>query len=57
MATETYNTQNHLSSGLVGYDAAGDIISDVSNQYIYDAEGRLCAVQNRLFGGGWPRSD
>jgi RHS repeat-associated protein len=51
MATETYNAQNHLSSGLVGYDAAGDIISDVSNQYVYDAEGRLCAVQNRLFGG------
>ncbi|MDR3746085.1 MAG: RHS repeat-associated core domain-containing protein [Acidobacteriaceae bacterium] len=51
MQTETYNAQNHLSSGLVGYDAAGDIISDVSNQYVYDAEGRLCAVQNRLFGG------
>jgi len=32
------------------YDAAGDVTSDTTNQYLYDAEGRLCAVQSVKFG-------
>lgn len=34
-----------LGSGIT-YDAAGDITYDGSNYYLYDAEGRLCAVNN-----------
>lgn len=29
-----------------GYDAAGDVINDGVNQYLYDGEGRICAVLN-----------
>jgi RHS repeat-associated protein len=35
------------------YDAAGDITYDGTNQYLYDAEGRICAVQSLTgFDGG-----
>ncbi len=30
------------------YDAAGNVLADGQNQYAYDGEGRLCAVQNTL---------
>jgi len=30
----------------VGYDAAGEVTYDGLNSYLYDAEGRLCAVKN-----------
>jgi RHS repeat-associated protein len=33
------------------YDAAGDINDDGLNRYLYDAEGRLCAVDNYKIGG------
>jgi RHS repeat-associated protein len=36
---------NHLS-GSFTYDAAGNVLNDITNQYAYDAEGRLCAVEN-----------
>lgn len=29
-----------------GYDAAGDVTNDGSNQYLYDGAGRICAVKN-----------
>jgi RHS repeat-associated protein len=32
------------SPGGVAYDAAGDMLTDGLNQYLYDAEGRVCAV-------------
>jgi RHS repeat-associated protein len=32
------------SPGGVAYDAAGDMLTDGVNQYLYDAEGRVCAV-------------
>ena len=32
------------------YDAAGNVLQDNVNNYLYDAEGRLCAVQNRMVG-------
>jgi RHS repeat-associated protein len=40
----------------VQYDAAGDITNDGNNQYLYDAEGRICAVQSltNLDGGPAP---
>jgi RHS repeat-associated protein len=28
------------------YDASGDMTSDGANQYLYDAEGRICAIYN-----------
>ena len=51
------------------YDAAGNVIYDGLNTYLYDPEGRLCAVKNSVTTfmqyvydaegrrvGGWPRS-
>jgi uncharacterized protein RhaS with RHS repeats len=29
------------------YDAAGNVLNDGQNQYLYDAEGRICAVASR----------
>jgi RHS repeat-associated protein len=29
------------------YDASGNVLDDVSNQYVYDGEGRVCVVYNR----------
>jgi RHS repeat-associated protein len=42
----TYNTQNQLTNAGYTYDGAGDVANDNLNQYLYDAEGRICAVQN-----------
>jgi RHS repeat-associated protein len=44
-----YNQNNQMTStsqapGGVGYDPSGDVTYDGQNQYLYDAEGRLCAV-------------
>jgi RHS repeat-associated protein len=36
------NTQQAL--GGVGYDGAGNIVNDGVNQYLYDGDGRICAV-------------
>jgi hypothetical protein len=33
-------------------DAAGDVLYDGVNYYSYDAEGRICAVQNYPQSGG-----
>jgi RHS repeat-associated protein len=37
------------------YDQAGDVTQDYTtgNQYLYDAEGRICASQSRSGVGGW----
>lgn len=35
---------NSASSGFQ-YDAAGDVTNDGANQYLYDAEGRMCTVE------------
>jgi RHS repeat-associated protein len=40
----TYTTSNQMNS--VAYDAAGDVTNDGLNQYLYDAEGRVCALKN-----------
>lgn len=35
-----------LAPGGVTYDPAGEVLNDGVNQYLYDAEGRICAVAN-----------
>jgi RHS repeat-associated protein len=38
------------------YDQAGDVTADTTgtgNQYLYDAEGRVCAVQSQTADGSW----
>jgi RHS repeat-associated protein len=52
--TVTYNTSNQVTwvqttapAGFT-YDAAGNVFQDNLNNYLYDAEGRICAVQNRV---------
>ena len=53
-SSETYNTSNQvtyssLNSGAgLTYDAAGDVTYDGLNSYLYDAEGRICAVKNSV---------
>jgi RHS repeat-associated protein len=43
--TLNYPSQNHISNySAAGYDAAGDVTYDLVNNYLYDPEGRLCAV-------------
>ena len=43
-------TANNFSPSLPPPDAAGDINSDGRNNYLYDAEGRICAVKTALGG-------
>ena len=43
--TFSYPSQNRISNyGVNGYDAAGNVLYDQINNYLYDPEGRLCAV-------------
>jgi RHS repeat-associated protein len=46
----SYTTNNQLHNGLVQYDPAGtgDLTYDsvAGNRYLYDADGRICAVQS-----------
>jgi RHS repeat-associated protein len=52
-STAYYNAGNRISStslGIVQYDSSGDVMQDNQNQYLYDGEGRLCAVKNLIFG-------
>ena len=50
----SYNANNQINGysvpGGVSYDAAGDVTYDGLNQYLYDAEGRICAVENTVAG-------
>ena len=48
-----YNSNNQISDGLHTYDAAGDVTVDATtgNQYLYDGEGRLCAVESTPVAG------
>jgi RHS repeat-associated protein len=56
----SYTNQNQIAStnapGFVwspAYDGAGNITDDGSNQYLYDAEGRICAVASDGYGTGY----
>jgi RHS repeat-associated protein len=43
------NTQNQLSGDpAITYDAAGNTTADHDNSYLYDGDGRVCAVNNGL---------
>ncbi len=51
MTLASYNVQNQVTGtpqapAGYAYDNAGDVTNDGKNQYLYDAEGRLCAVYN-----------
>ena len=54
----TYNTTNNNrmdatnqnANQVDGYDAAGNVLNDGVNRYLYDPEGRLCAVQFQVSG-------
>lgn len=41
----TTANNNRLSSAVATYDGAGNVIQDSRNAYVYDPEGRLCAVE------------
>jgi RHS repeat-associated protein len=44
--TLNYPSQNRISNyGAGGYDGAGNVKYDLINNYLYDPEGRLCAVE------------
>jgi RHS repeat-associated protein len=45
-------TSTNLAPQGLGYDASGDVTADGVNQYLYDAEGRVCAVMNTPISGG-----
>lgn len=54
--TVSYNGNNQITwvqdsapNGFT-YDAAGNVTVDNVNNYLYDGEGRICAVQNRTVG-------
>jgi RHS repeat-associated protein len=56
-ATAQYTSLNQVSWTSVNaavngfaYDAAGNVTNDNANAYLYDAEGRLCAVKNLTVG-------
>jgi uncharacterized protein RhaS with RHS repeats len=57
-ATATYNSKNRVIWTTVNaavngftYDAAGNVTNDNKNAYLYDAEGRICAVANTPVSG------
>jgi RHS repeat-associated protein len=49
----SYNANNQITGSLINYDQAGDVTSDTNtgNTYLYDGEGRLCAVRSEPVGG------
>lgn len=58
-ATARYNGSNQVTwtsvnSAVNGfaYDAAGNVLNDAENSYVYDGEGRLCAMQTWPVTGG-----
>jgi RHS repeat-associated protein len=50
--SQSYNANNQMTGGLVQYDPAGDVTVDVTGgkNYLYDGEGRICAVQFTVSG-------
>jgi RHS repeat-associated protein len=49
MSWANYNANNQFTEtnrapGGVGYDSSGDVTNDGLNTYVYDGEGRICAV-------------
>ncbi len=50
-ATANYNSNNQLTSALYHYDPAGNVTIDPQNQYLYDGDGRICAVYGTTMPG------
>lgn len=46
----TWTTVNSAVNGFA-YDGAGDVTNDNINTYLYDPEGRVCAVKSTPYGG------
>lgn len=48
----SYYTSNQIADGLHTYDGAGNMTLDstTGNSYLYDAEGRICAVRESIAG-------
>jgi RHS repeat-associated protein len=50
-----YNTSNRLTGTSIvasyAYDAAGNVVNDGVNKYVYDLDGRICAVTTVAAGG------
>ncbi|MHB1022638.1 MAG: RHS repeat-associated core domain-containing protein [Acidobacteriaceae bacterium] len=54
----TYNANNQITNGGVQYDQAGEMTSDgTTNGVLYDAEGRICAVEEFPISGGMIRTE
>lgn len=56
-ATASYNAKNQVTwvqnsapSGFT-YDASGNVTADSANTYLYDGEGRICAVRSESIAG------
>jgi RHS repeat-associated protein len=52
----SYNANNQITgspqaAGGLAYDPAGDVTNDGQNRYLYDAEGRICAVYSNPIAG------
>jgi RHS repeat-associated protein len=47
-----YNANNQISGGSFAYDPAGNVSGDTTtgNSYLYDGEGRVCAMQQSIVG-------
>jgi RHS repeat-associated protein len=50
-AANNWITGTNTAPGGDAYDASGDVVADGVNQYLYDAEGRICAVTNTALAG------
>ena len=48
--TAQYNANNQVTGVSLAYDAAGNVAADNANQYLYDADGHVCAVLDRTYG-------
>ena len=46
MATPLNTTANNNQLSSLTYDGAGNVTQDSRNAYLYDPEGRICAVEN-----------
>jgi RHS repeat-associated protein len=59
MTATTYNSSNQVvttnanTTGTLTYDIAGNVINDGVNNYVYDPDGRICAVQNLTSLAAW----
>ncbi len=52
----SYNTNNQITGGSAlpsapSYDAGGNVINDGTIQYLYDGEGRICAISKGIMPG------